>query len=250
PGSGVLPDAQRLPEDAARKALTYARVAAALGIVACIGGYLSDPQRLAYAYLTGFAFTATIAAPPLFFILLQHLTRAGWSVAARRVMEWFASALPTLIVLFIPVILFAPTTYHAWWGGAHGVDPDYRELLEKKEVWLNPTGFIARGFVYILIFSLLGWWFSKNSSKQDETGAPALTIQMPELSVPLMLVFALTISFAGFDWLMSLQPFWYSTIFGVYTFAGAFVSSLAVLALITLQLAKSGLYKRVSTVEH
>src|SRR5262249_22515036 len=77
-----------------------------------------------------------------------------------------------------------------------------------------------------------------------------LTIKMQKLSAPMMLVFALTISFAGFDWLMSLQPFWYSTIFGVYTFAGAFVSSLAVLALITLQLAKSGLYKRVSTVAH
>src|SRR5262249_17551674 len=66
----------------------------------------------------------------------------------------------------------------------------------------------------------------------------------------MMLIFALTISFAGFDWLMSLQPHWYSTIFGVYTFAGAFVSSLAVLGLMTIALQRSGLYKRVSTVEH
>jgi hypothetical protein len=247
PGSGVLADAQKFPEATGKRIVTAARVIAALGVVAGIGGYLSDPQRFAFSYLTGFAFTATVASGALFFVLLQHLTKAGWSIAARRQMEWVAGSLPVLLVLFIPVVLLAPHAYKDWWAGAETL---HDELLAHKQAWLNPTGFIARGFIYIGIWSAIGWWYSKTSEQQDASGDPALTSKMQKLSAPLMIVWALSITFAGFDWLMSLQPHWYSTIFGVYTFAGAFVSALALLALLTLRLQVSGMFKRVSTVEH
>ncbi len=247
-GSGILADAQKLPEETGRRIVTSARVIAALGVVAAIGGYLHDPQRFASSYLTGFAWTATISVGALFFVMLQHLTKAGWSIAARRQMEWIAGAIPVLLVLFIPVVLLGRHTYHEWWAGAERAH--FPELLEKKLVWLNPTSFAARGFIYIIAWSLLGWWFARTSEQQDASGDPKLTIKMQKLSAPMMLVFALTISFAGFDWLMSLQPYWYSTIFGVYIFAGSFVSALSVLALLTIRLQKGGLFKRVSTVEH
>jgi hypothetical protein len=247
PGSGAFGDAQRLPEDTGRRVVLLARLAAALGVAAGVGGYLADANRFAFSYLVGFVFTATIAAGALFFVMLQHLTKAGWSVAARRQMEWIAGAIPILLVLFVPVILLASHTHVAWWAGGEAL---HDEGLVKKEAWLNPTGFIARGFVYIVAWSLLGWYFARTSERQDQSGDVGLTLRLQKLSAPMMLIFALSITFAGFDWLMSLQPHWYSTIFGVYTFAGAFVSSLAVLALITLGLHKGGFYKRVSTVEH
>jgi hypothetical protein len=242
-----LPDATKLPEPIARRTVTAAAALAIVGVALSIGGAVSDPQRFAFSYLTGFAFSATIVMGALFFVLLQHLTKAGWSVAARRQMEWVAGSAPILFLLFIPVIVFGPRAYGAWWAGSEAL---HDELLAKKEVWLNHNGFMVRGFIYIAIISALGWWFSKESYAQDTSGDPGITARLQKLSAPMMLVFALTISFAGFDWLMSLQPHWYSTIFGVYTFAGAFVSSLAVLGLMTIALQRSGLYKRVSTVEH
>src|SRR5215470_12846305 len=242
-----LPDATRLPEPVARRTVTAAAALAIVGVALSIGGALSDAQRFAFSYLTGFAFSATIVMGALFFVLLQHLVKAGWSVAARRQMEWVAGAAPVLFILFIPVIVLGPRAYGAWWAGPEAL---HDELLAKKEVWLNHTGFVVRGFLYIAIVSALGWYFSKQSEAQDASGDPGITARLQKLSAPMMLIFALTISFAGFDWLMSLQPHWYSTIFGVYTFAGAFVSSLAVLGLMTIALQRSGLYKRVSTIEH
>lgn len=242
-----LPDATKLPESVARRTVTAAAALAVVGVALSIGGAVSDAQRFAFSYLVGFAFSATIVMGALFFVLLQHLVKAGWSVAARRQMEWVAGAAPVLFVLFIPVIVLGPRAYGAWWAGAEAL---HDELLAKKEVWLNHTAFTVRGFIYIAIISALGWYFSKQSQTQDQSGDPGITARLQKLSAPMMLIFALTISFAGFDWLMSLQPHWYSTIFGVYTFAGAFISSLAVLGLMTIALQQSGLYKRVSTVEH
>lgn len=247
PGLPNLPDAQRLPADAARRAVTASGAVAVLGVILCVIAALTDPKRLAFSYLTGFAFTATLAAGALFFVLLQHLTKAGWSVAARRPMEWIAGSMPILLVLFIPVVVMASRSYAAWWAGPEVL---HDELLAKKQVWLSSGFFIVRGFVYIAIWSALGWTFSRQSERQDTSGDPAITSYLQKLSAPMMLVFAVTISFAGFDWLMSLQPKWYSTIFGVYVFAGGFVGAMAVLALITIRLQRAGLYKRVSTVEH
>jgi hypothetical protein len=246
-GVPVLADAQRLPADSAKRTVTLFGVIAGVGVVLSVIAALADPQRFAFSYLTGFAFTATIAAVALFFVILQYLTKAGWSVAARRQMEWIASSIPVLVILFIPVVIFAPKAYAAWWAGGEAL---HNELLVKKAWWLNGTAFVIRGFVYLIIFSVLGWFFSKKSFEQDTTGDPAITLFLQKLSAPTMLIFALTISFAGFDWLMSLQPLWYSTIFGVYTFAAGFYGVLGVLALMTIRLQTTGLYKRVSTVEH
>jgi hypothetical protein len=243
----VLADATKLPEAAGKRAVLLAAVCALVGAAGSAIGIMSDSTRFAYSYLVGFAFVATIAAGSVFFVMLQHLTKAGWSVAARRQMEWLAGSTWVLLLLFIPVVVFASKTHAAWWAGPEAL---HDEALAHKLAWLNPTGFIARGFLYIAIWSALGWWFSKTSAKQDETGDASLSNKMTAMSAPMMLIWGLSISFAGFDWLMSLQPHWYSTIFGVYTFAGAFVSSLCVLGLVTLVLQNAGYYQRVSTVEH
>lgn len=239
----IVLDPPRLSTDRAARLVWRGRVLALAGVLACVGAALVDPRRFAFSYLAGFTFAVTLALGALIFIILQHLTRAGWSVGPRRQMEWLASGLPVLAILFVPVALLSGHLY-AW------MHPGEEHALHGKAPFLNAPFFFVRAAVYLAVWALLARFFSRASRAQDESGEPALTRRMQTASAPAALLFGLTVTFAGFDWLMSLQPLWYSTIFGVYVFAGAIVSALAVLALFTLALQRWGGAKAVTTVEH
>lgn len=239
-------DVPRLDSAASKKLLTVAGVFAGASVLVAAAGALVDPHRFAFAYLVGFCFAASLGLGGLFFVIIQHLTKAGWSVAARRHMEWMSAILPACIVLFIPVALFAPHTFEPWMGHEAATDP----VLSKKLAYLNPTFFFVRAGFYLLAWAGLAHFFSSKSAQQDGSGDKSITQKLEGASAPAVIVFALTTTFAAFDWLMSLDPHWYSTIFGVYYFAGAALSSLAALSLITITLQKKGYLSRVSTVEH
>jgi hypothetical protein len=244
---GPLAETTHLPAAAADRLTMLAGLVAALGVAGSVVAALVDFHHFAFAYLVGFSYAVTLGLGALFFIMVTHVTKAAWSVVARRHAEWVAGALPVCILLFIPVAIMAPTLYWEWWPGAAALnDP----ILAKKEAWLSPGFFFVRAAFYLIVWSALAWWYVKTSRAQDDSGDPRLTVKMQNLSAPMLLVFALTLSFAAFDWLMSLQPHWYSTIFGVYIFAGAFLSFMSLLALITIALHRRGYFKRISTVEH
>ncbi len=230
----------------AKALVSKAAALAALGVLLSVAAALADVRRFAFAYLTGFVWLATIGLGALFFVLLQHLTRSGWSVVPRRQMEWVTSVLPLSFALFAPVALLSRWIYHPWMGPEAAAD----ELVHKKVAWLNPGFFFLRAAVFLALWTALSLVFWRGSRRQDETGDKGLTVRMQAVSAPSILLFGVTITFAAFDWLMSLDPHWYSTIFGVYVFSGAATSSLAALALITLALQKAGLVRGVSTVEH
>lgn len=239
-------DARKLPKDVGDTLTKAGMGLAVVGVVAAGAGYAMDAKRFAFSYLIGFLFVATIALGGLFFVLVQHLARAGWSVAARRQMEWLASLLPAVAVLSIPIFLWAHDLYHHWMGPQAATDP----ILQKKAGYLNPNFFYGRSAFYVLVWVALGLYFTRTSRAQDESGDAKLTEKMQAASAPAMILFALTTTFAAFDWVMSLDPHWYSTIFGVYVFAGCATSSLSVLALITVQLQQRGYFRKISTVEH
>lgn len=202
--------------------------------------------RFAFSYLVGYTWAVTVAVGALIFVLLQHLTRAGWSSAARRQMEWLSSALLPLTILFVPVALLAPRIYE-WMSPAALADP----LIAKKHAYLNAPAFFVRAALFFAVWSLLAWKFSRTSRAQDRSAAPEIeTAWMQRYAAPSIIAVGLTLSFAGFDWLMSLDPRWYSTIFGVYVIAGSIVAGLAALALVTIAMERRGVYGRVSTVEH
>src|SRR5262249_32410679 len=190
--------------------------------------------------------TVTIGLGAVFFILLQHAVKAGWSVTARRHMEWISLILPVCAILFIPIVILAPKIFFHWWAGPES----HEDPLAAKAAYLNPTFFYIRAVIYFAAWTFLALWFARKSAKQDETGDPKLTVQMKMVSSPMLFVFAFTLTFAGVDWIMSLDPFWYSTIFGVYIYSGSVVSSLAALAVITLLFQQTKILRRVSTVEH
>lgn len=235
-----------LEEVQAARVLHFGRGAAGVGAALCALGWAAAPDRFAHSYLVAFWFTTTLSLGGLFFVIVQHLTRAGWSVTVRRPAEWLASFLPACVLLFIPVVLMRARIFGAWMGPGASAD----ELVQRKAAFLNPPFFFARAVVYFAVWGALAHVFAKSSREQDATGDLELTRRMRKLSGPATLLFALTVSFAAFDWLMSLQPHWYSTIFGVYIFAGAAVAGLAALALILIAIQRSGALRYTSTVEH
>ncbi len=225
----------------------------ALGVLAFVAGYFGTPNdpvigraRFGAAYLVGFMFTTTIGLGALFMAVIQHLTKAGWSVAPRRLMEWMSQGLIASVALFVPLLAMSHDVWHKWMGPKAATDP----ILIGKSSYLNPTFFYVRAIVFLLTWALLALWFYKQSRDQDSSGDKAHSAKMQSASAPAIFALAITTTFAGFDWVMSLDPHWYSTIFGVYIFAGCLISSMSVLALAIVRLRKDGIGGDLLTVEH
>lgn len=217
-----------------------------LGLLASGYGWTVDSKQFYFSWLAAFAFTATIGLGCFFFTILQHLVAARWSVVVRRVSESISGNLFLLALLFIPVLVGAHDLYE--WTHAEAVATDH--LLHHKEPYLNMPFFSARAAFYFLVWGGLGLFFYRTSRAQDSDGDVDKTLRMRTVAAPSILLFGVTITFSGIDWYMSLEPHWFSTIFGVYIFAGAFVSALALL-IVTLRLLQAiGYLNGVVTKEH
>jgi len=232
-----------------RPALIFSAILAVIGIggaLAVASATENGIDRLLETYLVTFAFFLSISLGGLFFVLLQHCTRAGWSVVVRRVAEAVAANVVLMAVLAIPVVLGMHHLYHWADTAAAAHDP----LLAGKIGFLNPTFFTIRLVLYFVIWIALASFLYRTSVAQDESGDPALTLRMERLSAPGMVLFALSLNFAAFDLLMSLDPHWFSTIFGVYYFSASVVAFFAVMPKILVALQTQGLLKNAVTVEH
>lgn len=216
------------------------------GVILCLLGYFTDREHFFFAYLTGFAFWVSIALGALFFTMLQHLTSATWSIVVRRIAEQIAAQLPWLFLLFIPLLLGMHELYH--WSHAETVQSD--AALQWKAPYLNISFFTIRSVLYFVIWSALALYLRRASLRLDDSGHPDWTARMKKVSAGGMVVFALSVSLAGFDWLMSLEPHWYSTIFGVYFFAGGFLASLALIVLLVIHVRRGNMLRSVITREH
>ncbi|MCF7803667.1 MAG: hypothetical protein K9N46_00005 [Candidatus Marinimicrobia bacterium] len=225
-----------------RRALIIGIIGLALSAV----GYFLDAERFFHSYLTSFVFWVTIGVGGLFFVMLHHLTSAKWSVVLRRLTENFMITVPVLAVLFLPLILGIQDLFH--WSHADAVAHD--ELLQQKAPYLNTPFFLIRAAIYFGIWILFGRMLYKVSIAQDSQKDDSLIARMKKLSAPGMLLFALTLTFASFDWLMSLDAHWYSTIFGVYVFSGSLLAILAILTLIAIYFRENDILRETITIEH
>ena len=314
-----------------------------LGLVGAGVGYMQDPRRFAFSWLFAFVTVLTLALGAMFFVLIQHLTSAGWSVTVRRTAEFFALGVIVLVPLFVPVLtsmnhLFpwlgghsqeaghasgpahhsaleiplvkpayaqehaaepeknphpipapghgTPAPEHASdpagrLPGAHGGPPSdapqnvhrdtahgphvanaahgplgdphelaERRILERKKPYLNQTFFLVRVAFYFIVWVFLAVRLFGYSTAQDKSKDKKLTLSMQRLAPPATFLYGITLTFAAFDWIMSLEPTWFSTIFGVVIFACCVVSSLALIILVTLALRASGPLKGAVTIEH
>jgi len=206
--------------------------------------------RFLHAYLVNFCFCITVSLGALFFVVLQHLTRAGWSVAVRRLAEVLAAAIPFWAVLFLPILLLVLVgsgSLYPWNDAAH---VEHDPLLQAKAPYLNAPFFAVRAVLYFAVWALLARFYWRHSVAQDETGDQSHSVRMQRWAGPAMIAFAVTVTFAAFDWLMSLDPHWFSTIYGVYFFAGCTVGAFAALAVIAVLLQKAGYLQDSITVDH
>lgn len=217
-----------------------------LGAVGLAAGFAVDKERVWHAYLTSYFYFASLALGGLFFTAIQHVTHAGWSVNIRRMPEAMASFLP---VVFVGGLLLLASGHNLYeWLDKDLVASD--PILSHKSAYLN-FGFWA---LRMVVFMGLWLFFSKKiigySVAQDSDGNESWTHKLAPISVAFVLVFALSYSLFSVDLLMSLQPHWFSTIFGVYCFAGLFQSSLAFVILMILFCRSKGWVTGLMTMEH
>jgi hypothetical protein len=214
---------------------------AALGVAAS-----SEPRAPLFSYLVAFLFWTSLVVGTLFFVLVQHVARAGWSVVLRRTAENLIGAAPVLIALLVPVVLGVRHVYD-WADGARAAaDP----ALAHKRALLEPAAFGARALLVVGVWSVIGVFLRRVSVAQDATGDPALTRRLWAVSGPSLVAYGLTVTLAAFDWVMSIAPHWASTIFGIYFFTGCVVASLAFLVVATAALRRAGLLSGLVTAEH
>jgi len=225
---------------------------AALIALAVVAGAASatrwsaDPRRFAFAYLTAYTFVASLGVGALAWLMIQHVVGAVWSVSVRRLLEDLTRPLPCIALLFLPIALNLVRLY-AWADPARvRADPE----LARKAVWLNPVFFDTRAAIYLALWAAVAGLLARASTAQDQSGDPTLISRMRAVSTWGLVVLGLTTSLAAFDWLMSLDAHWSSTIFGLYFWAGALVGSLAALVLLVLGLRAVGGLGAMVTVEH
>ncbi|MDX2116899.1 MAG: hypothetical protein SFY96_01810 [Planctomycetota bacterium] len=201
------------------------------------------------AYHVGTLTVLTMGLGGLFFTLAFHLIGAGWSATIRRQFENLAALLPLAVLMMIPTMVIEVM------GNGHlfsWMNPKFADatLLKEKASYLNTPFFVVRFVVYGVIWTLLSVLMNGYSRKQDVTGDRWLTAKAAKWAAPGMVVFALSVAFASFDFLMALDFRFFSTMWGVYIFAGSAFSSLAVMALVFAWLKGKGLLKGVVTEEH
>lgn len=249
PSADLSQDDLTLP--ASRRTWLYASAAAGvLGLAAAVvmaAGTEGGWTRFYASYLVSFVYFLSLALGGLFFVLVQHVTRAGWSVAVRRLAEGTAANVFFPMAFLAAPVLFGLRTLYPWTDAA-AVAADH--LLHAKEPWLNVPFFLGRTVFYFGVWSVLAIWFHRKSVEQDKTGDPRLTQTMEKTSTAALILFAFTVTFFAFDYLMSLTPHWYSTIFGVYFFAGCVLGFFALMSVIAFAVQSAGALRRTITTEH
>lgn len=211
----------------------------------------AELRFLSHSYLANFMFVMTIALGALFFILVQFVARAGWSTSIRRIAELIMWTIPILAVLFIPILVmvFTGRSFPYEWNAP---DQIHSSVIKAKiDVgYLTKEWFTLRSVLYFALWSAMAYFFFGHSRKQDESGDVEHSLARQKWSGPCIMIFALSVSFAAFDWVMSIDADWYSTIFGVYVFAAGMMAFFATMILISIALQNAGKVKAFITVEH
>ena len=225
-----------------RNVLGFIALVASIG---CLAGYFENPARLFQSYLVAFAFTAATGLGAFFFVMVQFLTGSAWSVTVRRIMENIMITLPAGALLFIP-IAFGLKDIYPWTNAALMTGAE----LKLKTGYLAENFFVIRTYGYFLLWSIWIFAIYRQSTRQDtERSARQMHIASRWSAPGLFLVVAVG-TLASYDWLMSLEPGWYSTIFGLYILAGGALTFMSIVVLVSLGFRRAGILTQAITREH
>ena len=229
----------------------FAGLSVLLGIIAfvalalCGAGAAIDPKQFSYSWLFAFAFFFTLCVGCFFWTIVHYAVDAEWTVVVRRQLENIAVLVGILAIFFIPIFLLRHQLYD-WMS----IPPGTEEKLDSKRGYLNLNFFVLRAVFFLGFFIIASQLLKRFSVRQDKDGNPKFTIWLRKVSFASLPLFALCLTFGAYDWLLGLQYRWFSTMFGVYIFAGAAGSSMSLLVLVITALRKAGYLKNVVTLEH
>ena len=233
------------PAELSRVSMRALIVGVVLTVLLAIGAVIDRPQFF-HAYLVGFIFWIGITLGSLALLLLQHLTGGAWGVVIRRVLEASTRTLPLMLILFIPII-FGLKQIYPWTSAAvMSATP----ALQQKAHYLNPSFFAIRAAIYFAFWSLLALLVNWLSLEQDRTGSKTIRKRLQIISGPGLGLLIISITFASIDWVMSLEPAWSSTIFGLIFVAAWSLSALAFTIVVMSWLSKRAPMDRVAQPRH
>ena len=212
---------QSVPE-IAQQQRTFLMIGGA-GLVLAAIGYVTNPEQFFSSYLVGYMLVLGLTLGALGFSMIHQLSGGAWGVVARQSLGAATRVLPVMTLLFIPIVIGMPHLYE--WTHADVVDAD--PILKGKQAYLNTTFFLIRAAFYFAVWNGLAFFLNKWSKEQDETGNVALPLRMQRLSAGGLLIFVICTSFAAFDWVMSRDPHWFSTIYGALVLVGMGLGAMA-----------------------
>ncbi|MDA7729150.1 quinol:cytochrome C oxidoreductase, partial [Flavobacteriales bacterium] len=234
-----------------KKAKNLSMALMGIGLIALIFGFVSNPHGAWPALLFNTYFYLGISVFAVFFVAMQYVSEAGWSIVLKRVPEAIMGALPAfsaiMLLIMVASIMHFNHIYHWLHEGIMTIGhEEYDYIIAGKEPYLNATFFIIRTIIY-----LLGWnYFAKKlrslSLLEDREGGTAIHFKSISTSAWFMVFFAVTSAMASWDWIMSIDAHWFSTLFGWYVFAEWAAIGFTTILLFTLYLQKQGYLKDVN----
>ncbi|MEE8201065.1 MAG: hypothetical protein V3R29_07835 [Candidatus Acidoferrales bacterium] len=210
------------------------RVALGVGVVVsavCVVAALDSPQQFFRSYLLAYLFWMNLALGCLALVMLHHLVGGQWGMVIRRLLESGTRTLPLLLLLFLPLV-FGLQEIYPWTHPEKMAEP----ALQHKAVYLNVPFFLARAGIYFAVWLLLAYLLNRWSSRQDQSDQPALGERLRVLSAPGLILYGLTATFASVDWVMSLEPHWFSTVYGMMFILGQVLAALTFVIVILMLL--------------
>jgi len=224
-----------------RRALMIGGVA----VVVCIVGAIFNVDQFLRSYIVAYVFWLGITLGCLAILMLQHMSGGAWGLVIRRLLESATRTFPLLALLFLPIALGVGSVYP--WAQPLAIDvPEaLKHALAHKAPFLNVPFFLVRAVFYFAVWNLMSYFLNKWSLEQDRTGHRPLTTKLQSLSGPGLVLYGLTVTFASIDWMMSLEPQWFSTMYGILIMGGQGLSAMAFIIAVVVVLSQ---YKPLSEV--
>jgi hypothetical protein len=227
---------------------TKAGVIGLIFSVLTIAGAFMDAPQFFRSYLFSFVFWVGLSVGCMAWLMIQYLSGGSWGVMIRRVCESAIKTIPLWLVLFVPLIIGIPYLYGNSWANAALVASD--PVLHHKAAYLNPTFWIVRGFIYLGVWSFCAWFFNSQSDREDREGGLAPNRAMAKLAAPGLIFWAFAVTFMSTDWVMSVNPHWFSTMFGLLFIAGQGLSSMSFIIAVMVLLSHRKPMSDLLTTKH
>jgi len=204
------------------------------GLAACAAGAFISPEQFYRSYLVGYLFWIGIALGCFAVVMLHHLVGGAWGTVIRRLLESGTRTLPLMLLLLAPIVIGLPHLY--LWAQPDVVATD--ELLQHKAPYLNVPFFLARAALYFALWIGLAYLLNRWSAAQDKSNTQSIRKRLQNFSGPGLVLYGLTVTFASVDWVMSLEPHWFSTIYGMIFMVGQTLATLAFIITMLMLLGK------------